>query len=309
LTKYFGRVKAIEDVTFEAEKGEILGFLGPNAAGKTTTMRILTGYFPPSSGKARVAGYDIIDDSLEVRRRIGYLPENLPLYPDHPVYAYLDFVAEAKGIPHLEREKRREEVISTCNLGSVRNKLIGHLSRGYRQRVGIAQALINKPEVLVLDEPTVGLDPLQIIEIRNLIKSMKDKCTVILSTHILPEAEATCQRIILINQGNIIAVDTPENLSARVKLMDLIFVEIEGPQDEVIVELEKLHGVTGVQRHRVKGDLVTYRIEAKEGLDLRREIGPLVVEKGWNLLELRPQEVTLEEIFIKLVEEGGGEGQ
>ncbi|MCL5035896.1 MAG: ABC transporter ATP-binding protein [Chloroflexi bacterium] len=307
LTKYFGRVRAVEDVTFEAEKGEILGFLGPNAAGKTTTMRILTGYFPPNSGEAKVAGYDILSQSMEVRRRIGYLPEHLPLYPDFPVWAYLDFVAAAKGIPHGDRKKRKEEVLSACNLKKVEKKLIGQLSRGFRQRVGLAQAIINNPEVLILDEPTVGLDPQQIIEIRNLIKEMQGKCTVILSTHILPEAKATCQRVIIINQGRIIAVDTPENLTARVKQMDVVLLEVEGPEEEVTDVLEKLDGVTGVQRSPVTGSLVAYRIETKKGLDLRKEIAPLIVGKGWSLLELRPQEVTLEDVFIKLVEERGEE--
>jgi ABC-2 type transport system ATP-binding protein len=302
LTKYFQKVAAIEDVSFTVEKGEIVGFLGPNGAGKTTTMRILTGFLPPSSGTARVAGYDILTDSLQVRRRIGYLPENVPLYTDMKVAGYLEFVAEVKGMERRQRRRKIGEIMEKCRIVEVHRMLIGALSRGYRQRVGIAQALLNDPEVLILDEPTVGLDPKQIIEIRQLIKELSGQSTIILSTHILPEASMICQRVIIINDGHIIAVDTPGNLTARLQSSAKLFVTVDGPTDQVGEALTHVPGVLRAEaKDRARDAVVSFVVESERSRDLRREVSRMIVERGWGLLELRPADMTLEEIFIRLV--------
>jgi ABC-2 type transport system ATP-binding protein len=302
LTKYFQKVAAIENVSFTVEKGEIVGFLGPNGAGKTTTMRILTGFLPPSSGTARVAGYDILADSLQVRRRIGYLPENVPLYTDMKVAGYLDFVAEVKGMERRQRRRKIGEIMEKCRIVEVQRMLIGALSRGYRQRVGIAQALLNDPEVLILDEPTVGLDPKQIIEIRQLIKELSGQSTIILSTHILPEASMICQRVIIINDGHIIAVDTPENLTARLQSSTKLFVTVDGPADQVGAALTQVPGVLSAEaKDEARDAVVSFVVESERGRDLRREVSRMIVERGWGLLEFRPADMTLEEIFIRLV--------
>ncbi|MBI3780446.1 MAG: ATP-binding cassette domain-containing protein [candidate division NC10 bacterium] len=302
LTKYFQKVAAIEDVSFTVEKGEIVGFLGPNGAGKTTTMRILTGFLPPSSGTARVAGYDILTDSLQVRRRIGYLPENVPLYTDMKVAGYLDFVAEVKGMERRERRRKIGEIMEKCRIVEVQRMLIGALSRGYRQRVGIAQALLNDPEVLILDEPTVGLDPKQIIEIRQLIKELSGQSTIILSTHILPEASMICQRVIIINDGHIIAVDTPENLTARLQSSAKLLVTVDGPADQIGAALIQIPGVLSAEaKDRARDAVVSFVVESERSRDLRREVSRMIVERGWGLLEFRPADMTLEEIFIRLV--------
>ncbi len=302
LTKYFQKVAAIEDVSFTVEKGEIVGFLGPNGAGKTTTMRILTGFLPPSSGTARVAGYDILADSLQVRRRIGYLPENVPLYTDMKVAGYLDFVAEVKGMERRQRRRKIGEIMEKCRIVEVQRMLIGALSRGYRQRVGIAQALLNDPEVLILDEPTVGLDPKQIIEIRQLIKELSGQSTIILSTHILPEASMICQRVIIINDGHIIAVDTPENLTARLQSSAKLFVTVDGPADQVRAALTQVPGVLSAEaKDEARDAVVSFVVESERSRDLRREVSRMIVERGWGLLEFRPADMTLEEIFIRLV--------
>jgi len=302
LTKYYDTVAAIENVTFAVQKGEIVGFLGPNGAGKTTTMRILTGFLPPSSGTARVAGYDILDDSIKVRRRIGYLPENVSLYTDMKVVTYLDFVGEIKGLDRRERRRKIDEVIEKCRLLEVRRMLIGALSRGYRQRVGIAQALLNDPDVLILDEPTVGLDPQQIIEIRQLIKELSGKSTIILSTHILPEVSMVCQRVIIINNGRIVAVDTPENLTARLQTSSKLLLSVDGPADQIGVDLARIPGVLKVEgKDGARPGAAVFVIETERNRDLRREVSRAVVDRGWGLLELRPADMTLEEVFIRLV--------
>ncbi len=302
LTKYFQKVAAIEDVSFTVEKGEIVGFLGPNGAGKTTTMRILTGFLPPSSGTARVAGYDILTDSLQVRRRIGYLPENVPLYTDMKVAGYLEFVAEVKGTERRQRRRKIGEIMEKCRIVEVQRMLIGALSRGYRQRVGIAQALLNDPEVLILDEPTVGLDPKQIIEIRLLIKELSGQSTIILSTHILPEASMVCQRVIIINDGHIIAVDTPENLMARLQSSAKLLVTVDGPADQVGEALTHVPGVLRAEtKDGARDAVVSFVVESERSLDLRREVSRMIVERGWGLLEFRRADMTLEEIFIRLV--------
>ncbi|MGB4782385.1 ABC transporter ATP-binding protein [Candidatus Methylomirabilis sp.] len=311
LTKYYDKHTAIRDVSFKVEKGEIVGFLGPNGAGKTTTMRILTGFLPPSSGTARVAGYDVLTESLQVRRRIGYLPENVPLYTDMKVTNYLEFVAEVKGVERGNRRHKIGEVMEKCGLAEVRRTLIGALSRGYRQRVGIAQALLNDPEVLILDEPTIGLDPRQIIEIRQLIKALAGQSTIILSTHILPEVSMICHRVIIINNGQVVAVDTPENLTAGLQSSTKLRIRVDGPVDQVGVALTHLPGVLRVvaedEAHLSACDAQagetarSFVVESERNCDLRREVSRLIVERGWGLLELRPADMSLEEIFVRLV--------
>lgn len=294
LTKYYGHLAAIKDVSFTVEKGEVLGFLGPNGSGKTTTMRILTGYLPPSGGSARVAGYDVFSDSLEVRRRIGYLPETLSMYPEMSVRSYLDFVARIRGITDHPRAIAR--VMKICDIGDHAQVLIGKLSKGYYQRVGLAQALIHDPEVLILDEPTIGLDPGQIIEVRELIKGLGGDRTIILSTHILAEASQVCGRVLIINKGRIVAEDTPERLTARLKRMERIYLRLSQPSDGVS---EVLWGIKGVTSVKDKGHGL-YEVECTLGVDRRAEIADAVVRGGWGLLEMRPVDMSLEEIFLNL---------
>src|SRR3990172_4813950 len=304
LTKYYGLLPAVKDISFQVERGEILGFLGPNGAGKTTTMRILTCFIPPTSGQVRVAGYDIYKHPLEVRRRIGYLPENVPLYNDMTVTSYLFFVAEIKGIKRRERQRRVEETIRDCGIAEVRNRLIGKLSKGYRQRVGIAQALLSDPEVLILDEPTIGLDPKQIIEIRSLIKGLGGRRTVILSTHILPEVSMTCQRVIIINEGRLVAVDTPQNLTAQLQRSQQFIVRIGGPEKEVLSEVGKINSVSRVAvKESESNGINSYLVEFKKDSDGGKDIPPVIVRKNWALYEMRPIGMSLEDIFIKLVTE------
>ncbi len=300
LTKYYGPKKAIEGVTFTLARGEILGFLGPNAAGKTTTMRIITGYLPPSDGTVLVEGHDVLEDSLEVRKRIGYMPETVPLYPELTVRQYLNYVASLKGVHGRQRRARVDEVMEKCWVTDVADTLIFKLSKGYRQRVGLAQALVADPPVLVLDEPTVGLDPRQIIETRQLIKGLAGSHSVILSTHILPEVSMTCNRVLIINEGKVVAEDTPENLEKRLRSTDAILVEVRGPQDAVVQKLRSLPQVVGVQLQEVRDQRVRLVVEAQLGSDVREQVGEAVVRAGWGLLELRPTGMTLEEIFLKL---------
>jgi ABC-2 type transport system ATP-binding protein len=304
LTKYYGPTAAIQDVSFRVEPGQIVGFLGPNGAGKTTTLRILAGYLPATSGTARVAGLDVFKHSLSVRQRLGYLPENVPLYSEMRVRAYLDFVAEVKGVPRAERRSRVDAAMERCRVEDVANHLIGSLSRGYRQRVGIAQAILHDPEVILLDEPTVGLDPKQIIEIRQLIMELAGQRTIILSTHILPEVEMTCQRVIIINQGKIVAMDTPENLKAKVRTSTTVFLQLDGPSGSVREELQRVGGVLRVEERPAQADgRMRYLVECAPDRDLRRELAATVVRQGWGLYELRPADVMLEEVFIQLVRE------
>lgn len=303
LTKYYGPVPAIQNVSFEVEKGEIVGFLGPNGAGKTTTMRILACFMPASGGSAKVAGYDVLTQSLQARKRIGYLPEHVPLYHDMSVAAYLEFVAELKGVPRAARKRRVNEVMERCLATEVRHRLIGRLSKGYRQRVGLAQALVNDPEVLILDEPTIGLDPKQIIEIRSLMKSLAGQHTVILSTHILPEVSMVCSRVIIINQGEIVAVDTPESLTARLARSDRIEVQVVGPPEAVRAQLNQLPGVLSVDEKTVVSGVGTFVVESARDRDVRQELSRAIVSQGWGLLELRGMGMTLEDVFIRLVTE------
>ena len=299
LTKYYGDFPAIEDISFTVNKGEILGFLGPNAAGKTTTMRVLTGFMPPTSGSAKVAGFDVVDQSLEVRRRIGYLPETVPLYTEMTVTDYLDFMGRIRGMSKQWRRRRIDEVIGICRLEEYGKSLIGKLSKGFRQRVGIAQAVLHEPEVLIMDEPTIGIDPIQVVETRNLIKGFGGGHTVILSTHILPEVSMVCERVIIINEGQVVAIDRPENLSERLRGTERIEADIRGPFAQVMTALRDIPGVQEVTRTD-REDVGSYSIESASGADLTEQISNLVFQRGWGLLRLQPVQMSLEEIFLRL---------
>jgi ABC-2 type transport system ATP-binding protein len=300
LTKRYAAKTAIDGVSFQVEKGEILGFLGPNGAGKTTTMRMITGYMPVSGGTIKVDGYDVADQPLEVRRRIGYLPENPPLYMDMKVLGYLQFVAKLKGVTSSALSDEVHRVMETVNITDVKDRVIAKLSKGYKQRVGIAQALLNDPPVLILDEPTIGLDPKQIHEVRDLVKGLAGNHTVVLSTHILPEVEQTCHRVIIIDHGKIVAVDTPQNLRAQIQGTARIFVEVDGPAPDVLSAVKALPGVAGVQLASENGMRNRFQIDSVSGQDIRVELARTVVNKGWGLLELHSESMSLEDIFIKL---------
>ena len=300
LTKRYGRTTAVEDLHFSVRKGEILGFLGPNGAGKTTTMRVLTGFLPPTLGKVTVAGYDVMQEPLEVKRRTGYLPETPPLYTDMRVDEMLAFAGRIKGVSRRELRQRIAETAEKTALGDSLRKIVGHLSKGYRQRVGLAVALIHNPEVLVLDEPTAGLDPKQIIETRRLVKSLAGDHTIILSTHILPEAAHTCGRVMIINAGKLVAEDTPENLTARLQGFETMRLVIEGPEALARERLARVAGVGGVSAMPEGDGRVEFSVQMQKGRDSRKELARAVVESGWGLLELRPVGLSLEEIFLKL---------
>ncbi len=306
LTKYFGQNLAIKDVSFTVERGEILGFLGPNGAGKTTTMRILTCFVPVTSGTARVAGFDVFTQSLEVRRRIGYLPERLPIYRDMTVDYYLNFVAGLKGVPSRERKAKCEEVKQKCGLRDVSSRLIHKLSRGYTQRVGIAQALLNEPEVLILDEPTIGLDPKQIIEIRNMIKNLAGKRTIILSTHILPEVSMICDSVAIIHEGRIVSKDSISRLESDQQLR--ISVVVKGPTDKIQSTLSSLEGVEKTSQAGPSDGGTRFEVTVKPGVDLRATLSAAIVGNGFELIELRPEKLDLEDIFLRAtVRESGVE--
>lgn len=300
LSKQYGDVVAVEDVSFRAEKGVILGFLGPNGAGKTTTMRMLTCYLPPSSGEAKVAGFDILEESMEVRKRIGYLPEQPPVYHDMTVGAYLRFVAKIKGVPGAHLNSRLDDTMEKTGVAHHRDTVIGHLSKGYRQRVGLAQALVHEPDVLILDEPTVGLDPKQIIEIREVIKGLGGDHTVILSTHILPEVSMTCSQLVIINNGRIAGEGTPESLMAQLKEGEVLRAHIDGPADQINGILQGLEGVLDVSSESGEG---IYIVTSTPGQDVRDALTKQVVDGGFSLRELRPLDMTLEDIFLSLTSE------
>jgi len=310
LTKHYGPVTAIKDVSFSVAPGQIVGFLGPNGAGKSTTMRILSCFMPASSGSARVAGHDVFRESLEVRRRIGYLPENVPLYTEMRVGPYLEFVAEVKGVSRSDRRRRVADVMDRCRVDDVQNRLIGTLSKGYRQRVGLAQAIVSDPEVLILDEPTIGLDPRQITEIRSLIKSLAGQHTVILSTHILPEVSMVCSGVIIINKGAIVAQGPIDSLVDQFFPTARVEVEIVGPPPAVRDRIRGISGVLSVEDQMVANGAARYVVEAARGRDVRAEIFKLAAQQQWDLLELRRVGMTLEEVFIRIVagEEGGEAG-
>jgi ABC-2 type transport system ATP-binding protein len=303
LTKRYGTVTAVDDISFRVNQGEILGFLGPNGAGKTTTMRVLTGYMPATNGRAVVAGYDVFDHPIEAKRRTGYLPETPPLYPDMTVREYLDFVAKIKGVASKDRHARVKAVMERTWIADMANRECGKLSKGYRQRVGLAQALIHNPEVLILDEPTAGLDPKQIIETRRLIKELAGDHTIILSTHILPEVSQTCQRVVIINKGKVVAVDTPDNLTHRLRGSETMFVQVDGGRAaEAREALERIAGVARVTPAETGGE-GAFEVASAQGQDVRRELARTIVGGGWGLLELRPMRMSLEEIFLSLTTE------
>ena len=300
LTKTYGRTVAVDNISFEVSRGEVLGFLGPNGAGKTTTMRMLTCYLAPDSGTATVAGYDVREDSLEVRKRIGYLPENAPLYQDMDVISYLRFVADVRGIDPGRRVERIRKMIDVCGLSSVAGRNVGELSKGYKQRVGLAQTLIHDPEILVLDEPTTGLDPSQIIEIRELIKQIGRERTVILSTHILPEVEATCSRVLIINEGELAASGTSEELHAMVAGEDLIYVGIKAEESAFRQKISSLPSVSDVTRLEEAGGYTRYLVKAGGGDDVCGEVFRIAAASGWTMNELRREKLSLEDIFLRL---------
>ena len=304
LSKHFGDVAAVDGISFVAQKGEILGFLGPNGAGKTTTMRVITGFLPPTSGTATVAGFDVVEESMEVRKRIGYLPELPPVYPDMTVEAYLRFVARIKGVSSAHIRSRLDETMERTAATHVRNTVIGHLSKGYRQRVGLAQALVHDPEVLILDEPTAGLDPKQIIEIRELITGLGGDRTVILSTHILPEVSMTCEKVVIISNGRIVGSGTPQSLTSQLREGEVLRAQISGPKDEVRQLVAGVAGVIDVQSDGEQDFVVTTTADA----DVRDRLSGAVVGAGYGLRELRSQEVSLEEIFLRLTTEEGVSG-
>lgn len=312
LTKDFGRTRAVRGVSFAVARGEIVGLLGPNGSGKSTIMRVLTGFFPPSSGSASVAGIDVTRASLRAREKVGYLPENVVLYPDMPVTRFLRFCAGVRDLKGRRRDERIEAVIDDCGLGEVRHRLIGKLSKGYRQRVGLAQAILHEPEVLIFDEPTVGLDPRQIIEMRTLVRSLRSRATVLLSTHILPEASTMCDRVVILDHGRIVAEDTAEALTRRLEGSERTLVRVDGPPQEV---LDALRGVPGVARVETQpgGDPgapgMTYVAHADTAETVARAIAAVVVGRGWGLLELRPVAMTLEDLFVRLVADGRRPGE
>lgn len=306
ITKRYGQLTAIDRVSFTVAKGEVLAFLGPNGAGKTTTMRILTCFMSANEGTARVAGYDCAEQALEVKRRIGYLPETPPLYQELTVTEYLKFVGRLRGLTGEILTSSMQREIERLGLGTVQHRLIGNLSRGYRQRVGLAQALLHDPQVLILDEPTVGLDPKQIIEIRELIKALAGSHSVILSTHTLPEATAVCQRVVIISGGRIVAEDTPERLSARLRQSEKISLTLKSPVTDTHDRLKAVQGVQNVFSSEAPG---TFLLECQLGWDARDEIARLAVTSGWGLLELKRISMTLEDVFLQLTKNKDGHAQ
>ncbi|MCK4263554.1 MAG: ATP-binding cassette domain-containing protein [Candidatus Aminicenantes bacterium] len=299
LTKIFGDLKAVQDLSFKVEKGKIWGLLGPNAAGKTTTMRILTGYLPATDGKATVADYDVFEQPNEVKKITGYLPENVPLYPEMTVSSYLNFVSEIKQIPTSKRKEAVNRTIEISGLESVRKRLIKNISRGFKQRVGLAQALIHEPQILILDEPTTGLDPAQIIEIRQLIKSLKGERTIILSTHILAEVTQTCDGVVIINEGKLMASDSLEKLTASYEEREGIFIRLrEGGKEKVSL----FESISGVEKVSFEDD--EFKIEWTKGKDIRDEITKIIVDKELGLIEMRPLAMNIEDLYLKVISGG-----
>lgn len=319
VTKRYGSFTAVDDLSFAVERGEILGFLGPNGAGKTTTMRILTGYLPATEGRARVAGFDVFDQPVEAKRRTGYLPETPPLYPEMTVGEYLQFVARINGVAAGDRAAQVGAAMERTSITDVAERYCGALSKGYRQRVGLAQALLHNPDVLILDEPTAGLDPRQIIETRRLVTELAGDHTVILSTHILPEVSQTCQRVVIINRGRVVAVDSPDNLTARLQGSQSLYVQVDAGGADPAPALREVAGVAGVSPAGEQDGVSGFHVETAPGHDVRREVSRTVVAAGWGLLELRAQQMSLEDIFLQLTTEetaenadgaapGGGDG-
>ena len=300
LTKRYAGHTAIKDLSFEVGRGEIMGFLGPNGAGKTTTMRILASFLPPTSGRASIAGFDVFEQSLQARAHLGYMPENVPLYNDMRVTEYLDYRAALKGVPHRRVSERVGDVKELCGLREVEKKIIGTLSKGYRQRVGLADALLHEPDLLILDEPTIGLDPNQIRQVRELIKNLGKQHTILLSTHILPEVEMTCSRVIIIHKGRIEACDTPENLLGQIRQAGGVVVEARTGSDHGEDELKKISGVREVTSDSDDGDWKVFSLRVESGVDVREEIFRLAAARNWTLRELTQRRATLEDVFVEL---------
>ena len=309
LVKLYGDKRAVDDVTFTVQKGEILGFLGQNGAGKSTTMNIITGYLSSTSGTVTIDGHEILEDPIEAKKKIGYLPEHPPLYLDMTVKEYLGFMYELKKVK-LPRKQHIEEICQVVRITDVYNRVIKNLSKGYRQRVGLAQALLGNPDVLILDEPTVGLDPKQMIEIRNLIKSLGQRHTIILSSHILSEVQMTCDRVIVITKGKLVADDTPDNLSHSMSTDHKLLIRVAGPKDEVSKLLAKIPGMQEVSfvGERENGQAFDFSLEADKGLDIRREVFKRLAERDWTLLGMRSTELSLEDIFLQLTADDSGNG-
>jgi len=307
LTKYYGDFKAVDNISFEVRDGEILGFLGPNGAGKTTTLKIITCYMPPTEGTIKFNDLDVREDSMEIRRMIGYLPENAPLYEHMSILEYLDYICDLREITGGRRKERMDKMIEICGLSRMIGKNIGELSKGYRQRVGIAQAMIHEPEILILDEPTVGLDPNQIVEIRNLIKEVGREKTVILSTHILSEVEATCDRVVIISSGEIVADGTPDTLRRDMAGKSVIYLELKGEIPDAADAFSSITGVEGVEvQSGLNGDSTRLEINVLKGFDLREEVFRTSVEKGWIIFEMRQEQTNLEDVFRQLTQTQGG---
>lgn len=301
LTKEYGRIKAVDDISFNVGKGEILGFLGPNGAGKSTTMNILTGFISSTSGVVKVGGADILENPVEVKKHIGYLPEQPPLYMDMTVNEYLDFCANLKTVPLKKWKSQKKDIMELVKITHVSHRLIKNLSKGYKQRVGLAQALVGSPEVLILDEPTVGLDPKQIIEIRNLIKALGKSHTIILSSHILPEVSAVCDRVIIINKGKIAAIDTPENLSKSLTDFSKFTITVAGPENKVKDILNNLYGVKYLETGtKIKDNEFSYIVEADKDVDVRKPMFNQLAQQGFPILELKSMNLSLEDIFLQL---------
>ncbi len=307
LSKSYGAIKAVKNLSFTVEKGEILGFLGPNGAGKSTTMNIITGFIPSSEGTVQVSGYDIMENPTEVKKRIGYLPEQPPLYMDMTVRDYLDFVSDLKLVDRKKKKSQMDDIMELVKITDHRNRLVKNLSKGYKQRVGLAQALIGSPDVLILDEPTVGLDPKQIIEIRKLIKALGKEHTIILSSHILPEVSAVCERVVIINKGEIAAVDTPENLSKGFSSASRLSVTVAGPKSSVMGHIQGIYGIKYVDVNVEKEkDVINYIVESDRDIDIRRPLFFAMAKAGYPIIELKSLDMTLEDIFLQLVTDEKG---
>jgi len=307
LSKSYAAKTAIEGVSFQVEKGEILGFLGPNGAGKTTTMRIVTGFMPATEGTVKVDGFDVFENPIDVRRRIGYLPENPPLYLEMTVAGYLRFVAKIKGVPKENIDSEVKRVMERVSISDVRERIIAKLSKGYKQRVGLAQALLNDPPVMILDEPTIGLDPKQIHEVRELVKDLAGNHTVVLSTHILPEVEQTCHRVVIINKGKIVAVDTPQNLRSQLQGAERVSLEVQGPVSEITSKLRAMPGVVDVRKIADSDGRHRFQVEGELRKDIRSDLARTIVQNGWGLYELQSSTMSLEDIFLELTTAEEGE--
>lgn len=303
LTKYYGDFPAISEISFTVGKGEILGFLGPNGAGKSTTMKILTGYMPPTEGTVKIAGYNVVGNSLEARKHIGYLPETVPLYTDMTVQAYLEFMGSIRGMSSENIHKRIIHVVDLCRLGEYQNTIINKLSKGFRQRVGIAQAILHDPAILILDEPTIGIDPIQVVETRQLIKDLGVGHTVVISTHILPEVSTVCERVVIIHEGEVVAIDRPENLAERLQGSDQVIVDVRGPKTKVIQALKDIHGVQNVSASTLEKDIFSYTVSSNPDYDIRELVSQTIIQQGWGLLRQESISMTLEQIFLKLTTE------